>query len=285
MSQTRVLTRVALLAAVAAAALAAAGCAASAKVPLTPPLGAVKRDLAYTKAMLYANHRPWQSLDAGCQVTIANPQIPLPDHQVTVGNGRLRFEKPNMVRIVLPDTNDPQVRIVGDGKAYYAAMPLLTSEYSGKYTDPVSPQPGRISFLPADVADALEPTNLFVGRGLTLTQEEQISNLYSVEPLTGPEPGIRTTSLVFVDRREEKLRGIEKYNDDGSIRCRVQYLNIQSVLLKGGQSVQVPVVFDISYPEEQTTIRIQLQGVALNVKMPEGAFDVSAASSRRPAPR
>jgi hypothetical protein len=258
-----------------AMALASAACrTAPQPVALQQSAIAPKRDLQYTRAVLKDNARPWATLDATCSVVIFNPRIPLPGNQLPVGSGRLVFEKPDKVRLVAPDSEKATVRLIGDGNAFYVDIPVFRCTYHGRYTDPVQVDPARLVFLPPDVADALEPANLLVDRAQTLTQVEQHSRVCSLEFVTQPEPAIRTTSLVVINRATDRLASVEKYNQDGSIRARVLYRAFQSVMTGQQEVVQVPSAFDLTYPEDQTTIRIELRGIVLNSKLSPELFKV-----------
>jgi hypothetical protein len=271
------LERTAVLAALAAAVLLGmAGCRSTGqRIELASSFTAPKRDLDYTRGVLDSNARRWTNLAATCEIVITNPQIPGPEHQVTINDGSLVFSKPGSIRITAPDSDQPSVKMVGDGKTYRVDMPVFSSTYSGKYSDPVTPQQGRISFLPPEVATALEPTILLAERAPMLIQLESHSGLYSLAFVTAPEPAVKPTGLIVLDRRRERPASVEEYKlEDGSLRARIVYLDFEMLPVAGGEAAVVPTLFRIVYPEEQTAVQVLLHDVTLNGKINPAQFKV-----------
>jgi len=244
------------------------------KIELASAFTAPKRDLDYTKEILYANARRWTNLAAGCQIAISSPQIP--GHRVIIPDGNLVFSKPGSIRIIAPDSDQPSLRIVGDGKTYRVDMPLFSSTYSGKYSDAVTPQQGRINFLPAEMATALEPSSLLAERAPMLTQLEWFSGLYSLVFVATPVAAVKPIGLIVVDRRSERPASVEEYNlEDSSLRARILYLRFETLPVPGEDAVFVPNELRIIYPEEQTTIDILLHDITLNGKINPAQFKVA----------
>lgn len=274
------LERRAVLAAVGAAMLlGTVGCrGTSQKIELASSLVAPKLDLDHTRKILESNASRWTNLSATCDIGISNPQIPAEEHTVTVGDGSLVFSKPGSIRITVPDSEQAAVKMVGDGKTYRVDMPLFSSassSYSGNYSDPATSQQGRISFLPPEVATALEPTSLLPDYAAMLTQLESYSGLYSLAFVTAPAPAVKATSLIVIDRRTERPASVEKYNfQDGSLRARIIYLGFDTLPVAGADAVVVPTLFRIVYPEEQTTVQILLRDVQLNGRINPAQFKV-----------
>ncbi len=262
----------------AAVALGAPGCDSAPKtVPLAQPFLAEKHDLEYTMRLLTSNADRWTNLTGTCDIDISSPRIDSPGHVASLQSGVLTFVKPGSVKLVVPDSAEPSIRITGDGKNFRVDMPMFMATYTGKYADAVAAQPSRISFLPLEVANALEPTGLLFDKAPMLTQLEQRSGLYGLSIVTTPTPAIKPTGLVVMDRKAEKPVSVEEYYlTDGSLRARIVYLNFQSVPVSGSNAdVLLPAEFMIVYPEEQTTIHVTLRDVKLNGKINPAIFKVS----------
>ncbi|MHC4481492.1 MAG: hypothetical protein ACYS1C_11070, partial [Planctomycetota bacterium] len=245
----------------------AAGCGETTeRMPLTSADQVPKRSLEYTRDMIRSNARHWMSLQAACQVTIVNPQIPRPGNRVTLTNGRLTYQKPGKIHLAVPDSDQPRIELVGDGRSYRVRMRLFDDSYSGAYDDPIADQPGRIHFLPADLVDALDPMHVLARRALTLTQQQKFSTLHCLEFVSEPEPSVRYASSLTVDRsRRGRVLAIEKFNQDGSAKVRMSYPRSETVAGVEDYPVTVPGAVLMVYPAEQTTIQVLLRGISLNV--------------------
>ncbi|KPK65396.1 MAG: hypothetical protein AMK73_03130 [Planctomycetes bacterium SM23_32] len=256
--------------------MAAPGCGGGAG-ELSPPAAVTlpPRTLDYVTAVLQTNSRRWMTLQAACRVTVASPQIPQPGNRVTFRSGRLYFQKPGKVHLRVPDSGDPSLKIVGDGQAYQAQMPVFEDRYSGLYGDPVVSRPRRIHFLPADIAYALEPADALRGMGLAFKQTEQFAAIDCLDFVTEPEPSLKVVSSVLFGKRTDTVPQVETFGDDGAIRSRVSRLLIRAEPGLHDEPVPLPHALLIIYPQERTSILMALTDLKLNAELNPELFELT----------
>ena len=228
------------------------------------PMVAPARDLDYTVSTLDADARGWVSLSAPCEVIIVSPQIPVPTRQARFGDGRIVIEKPGKVSITMSDRGQMVLRLVGDGEGYRVDMPVFGDAYSGSYGGSVTPQPRRIHFMPEDVAAAFDPRGLLADSAQAITQWEQYSGLYNLQFVETPRPRVRIVSSMIVDRRNSQIVRAERYNEDGSVRVRISYARVETLMDSANNPVAVPTQVRLEYPAEQTAVLIALHNIELN---------------------
>ena len=230
------------------------------------PMVAPARDLDYTVSALDADARGWASLSAPCEVIIRSPQINVPARQARLGDGRIIIEKPGKVNITMSNRDQMVLRLVGDGERYRVEMPVFSDAYSGSYGGPATPQPRRIHFMPEDVAAAFDPRSLLADSAQAITQWEQYTGLYNLQFVETPRKHVRIVSSLIVDRRTNQLFSAERYNEDGSVRVRISYSRIETLMDSAGNPVAVPTQVRLDYPAEQTAVLVGLRNIELNKK-------------------
>jgi len=166
------------------------------------------------------------------------------------------------------------LQLVGDGNSYYVDMPVFGQNYSGTYGTPLKQGYGRIHFMPDDVIAALDLTNLFYGKAQMVKHGAVISQIESLELVTGPNSRLRPINSVTVDRRSKRLLFMELYDPDGSSRVQIMFGALTPI--KGPRGpVEIPHRIEFFYPWEQTHVLLGLSDVRVDVEIPPGTFRVT----------
>jgi hypothetical protein len=257
--------------------LGTAGCGGTdEQVPLPPAAQAPTLGLRETLDLVVGDARYWKTLEATCHAAIRNLRFDVPGNVVALGDGKLTVQKPGKVHLVIPGTGTARLKLVGDGRSYRVEMPVFGGDsYSGNYGDPMSAQPSRVQFLPAELVDALDPDHLLSGRAQTLTHGPQHSTVQSLDFADDPKPAIRPASRISFDRRSHRIMWVEKYDADGSARARIAFRGWSRVETLPGleeKTAMVPTWFYIMYYGDQTGIAIRLDDVKLNVEVDPDLF-------------
>ncbi len=253
--------------------LGAGGCGTPGPAPSVAPVAVVeKRGLGLLTGRIQQNGAGWATLDATCDVTIYNPAIFTIGNQVVFKGGYLSFQKPGKVNLTVPEAVGGGLKLVGDGSAYRVV--IVGEGYRGAYGDSLSPAFRRIHFMPDDIADALDPSGLFRERAQLLTQGPVRSQIYSVELVDAPDPWLRMTSTITIDRRREQNLIITKYDRDGSVRVVITYQAVRALTGDDGETVEIPTVIEMVYPEDPTGIRIELRSIELHGELLPELFQV-----------
>lgn len=242
--------------------------------PVVRPERVEKRSLQSLKDRIILNALGWETLDAKCDVAIRNLSIPRPDNLVELTNGRISLQRPGKVNLKVPELGRAGLRLIGDGSSY--RVEILGDVYSGSYGDPISAQPQHMHFMPEDVADAFDPSNLVWDKAQTLTQDPVYSHVYSLDLVQEPRPGVRMTSSITIDRRREQNLFIVKYDQDGSVRTTIRYGKVEPMSGREEEEpVEVPTVIRMDYPDDPTAIIIRLRDVRLNVELNPALFELT----------
>lgn len=238
------------------------------------------RDLGTLKKIVMRDARLMRTLTAECTAVIASPYIPfrIPTVQAT---GRLALRKPKHIYLHLDRKGKTVVKLVGDGKRYRVAMPLFdipTSE--GQYGDPIFPRRDELHFMPDDLADALDLDDVFAGKWQamrTTAEFEPSLTLWQIDSLRlrtdRPEAPLRLFNSLMIDRRQQRVRQLSKYDEDGNLRVRFTFVQTQIVPAGQDAQVAVPSFIRIWYPVDNTLIDLRLSCIKVNVKVDERLFE------------
>ena len=255
-------------------------------------VGAREKSLDALKQTILTNSKAFYNLKAECEVVIRTPAISRPP-QILM-SGELAMEKPGKVHLQLFDAGRLYMRLVGDGKDYKVLMPVLSSQYSGAYGEPLRPVSNRVHFMPDDLADVLDI-------GVTFGRKSQVLRAYpytfdllpghspsrvlypavwaidSIVAIEEPRPAVRVANSVLIDRRTERIMRLDKFNPDGSLRCRIWILRSGLARGKEGKSATVPdeILIWYPFPLEDTMVRIRFAKQVVNVDIPPEVFDLS----------
>ncbi|MHC5033549.1 MAG: hypothetical protein ACYTFZ_00730 [Planctomycetota bacterium] len=256
-----------------------AGCGGTDEVvPLPAAAQAPTLTLRETLDLIVRDARYWRTLESTCHVAIRSSRFDVPRNVVDLRNGKLTVQKPGKVHLVIPGTGTVRLKLVGDGRSYRVEMPVFGGDtYSGNYGEPMSVQPSRVQFVPAEVVDALSPDHLLAGRAQTLTHGPQLSTVQSLEFVDDPEPAIRPANLIAFDRTSHRIARVDKYDADGSARASIVFRGWSRVEALPGieeKTAIVPTWFHIMYYGDQTGITIRLEDVKLNVEVDQDLFEV-----------
>jgi len=233
------------------------------------------RSLDVLKASIVANSGRWQTLQATCDVTILNPSIPAPSNALVLRAGRIAFDRRSRkVSLAVRGLGGNRVKLVGDGSAYEATV--LEDVYRGSYGDSLSSETGRIHLMPDDLADALDPANLFWERALTLTHGPLLSQIHALDFITEPAKHFKMTGTITIDRRRESNLTILKYDEDGSVRVQIVYLTVRPYSAGDDESLpaEVPTRLRMDYPQDPTIVLLQLTNIELNTELDADRFMV-----------
>lgn len=238
--------------------------------PKPPPRDLPQRSKKALLRHIENNARKFKTLTASCEVVIMSPLI-----RQTRGkkspriSGSLYLKKPGKIHLQLYSGGQRAVELTGNGNAYQVNMPLIgDSRYSGEYGSPIRFRPNRVHFMPDDLADCLDRTGWFGGkmqvmRALKEPAEWHIDNLVLQ---TNPEPSLNIVSSIQMDRRNQHVVEFSKYAEDGTVRCKAWFRNVQLVQT-GDRSVRVPSTIWMRYPMEGTWIGLQLDSIELNTEI------------------
>jgi hypothetical protein len=210
-------------------------------------------------------------------MAIRNPQIPGQFNQVTFRRGRLVFEAPASAHLRVPSSGPARIEIAGNGDAYRVEMAQFRDSYTGRYGDPLSPRPGRILFLPEEIVYALNPAILMEDTIPVPLHHERWSYLYMLTRVTRPEPSYAFRASAWTDRETDRLLALQVFGENGTMRSRIRYGRVDTVPDAEERSVQVPTDIWISYPADETNIRLQLDDVTVNGELEEDLFRLGPA--------
>jgi len=253
------------------------GCPATPRLPQPPSVSRTrvvkKQSLEELISRIRQNVMGWLTLDAVCDVSITSPLINLPGNRVDLTNGSITVERINgRIHISFPAEPGGSLRVIGDGSSF--AVDILDRSYRGKYGDPVTGQSDRVHLQPEDLLAVLDPSGLFLRTRQVLAQGPRFSLIYSLAFVEEPQPHVRMVSSVSIDRAGEEHMVVTTYDPDGSVRATMRVLSVATLSGLRNVPVEIPSRIAILYPEDPTTIRIDVRKIRLNGKLAPGLFEL-----------
>lgn len=273
----------------------------SAPTPAPEPMGMPQqrsRATGQTKSLeeirrnILENQKEFASLVAECRIKIRSPLLPERMSGLTF-RGELKLLKPRKIHFVIYHGGQMAMRLVGNGKQYKVEQPIFGDTYGGKYDSGITSGQDRLHFMPDDLVDGLDLRSLFYGRPQVLESYPQrwdiapgslrspvqyppvwVIDSLNISPPPNAQPQIDNS--VMVDRRNERIRRIDKFREDGSLRVRIWHLNTIPVRGSEGGSVDLPRNIFLWYPPplEGTMINIRFEKYKVNVPVEKSTFNL-----------
>ena len=273
----------------------ASGCKSAPAAPQLPfETGPLKEtSLAALKQVIAGNAAMLNTMTAECDVAIQSDILRAPGQtKIELTRGRLVIAKPKKVYLQFTKAGQVAMKLVGDQMNYQVEMPVKGISYSGKYGEPVMPTPGRLHFLPEDLADAFDLNDVFAQKAQVLRGYPAGWDLFpgglldarvapglwhidSLEVVEKPEPGLRIVNSILIDRATDRIVRLDKFRPDGTLRTRIWYVNHQMVPSGPGKTnIEVPSEILIWYPSplERTVIHIRMDHMKVNISVSEKQF-------------
>jgi len=259
------------------------GCADEPHIAQPPPRMPAPPDLGAIIDRIGRNASRWRTMDAKCRVTVSSAYLRGQGGQITRRGGRLRLQKPGKIMLRVPERGEVAFELVGDGERYEINMPVFGESYSARYGSPLPEGQLRIMFMPDDLVDALDYTNLIRGWGKDKAPVvRQLGRLCVVDSLVWvrePEPAIYVGSSLTIEPRSNNVMLYRKYRPDGSLRTEIRYPRWDLFEAAEGEgdrqtAARLPVSVWLAYPAGQTLIAVTLQDVTLNESLDPAQFQV-----------
>jgi len=256
-----------------------------------------QRSIDDLKQEIRGNSAVFRTLRAECRVTL---RTPLMAGQAGLEmSGPLVLEKSEgsrfaRVHVKLGGPGKLYAELISDGERYSVNMPIFQDmSYGCGSDDALRPAEGRVHFMPADLAAALDPALLFVDRSLVLRayprswdlevgsiREPAIAppvwEIACIGAASGVRPSVWVDGSILLNRNTEQIDRVDRFRRDGTLVARIWYLGWTVARDTEGRAARVPRDFILWYPPplEGTTLHVTLSNVKINEPPPEGAFQV-----------
>ncbi|MFO7958496.1 MAG: hypothetical protein R6X33_15515 [Candidatus Brocadiia bacterium] len=238
-------------------------------------------DLEAVLDRIGTNASKWRTLDAECNVTISSAYLRGQGGQITRRGGRLRILKPGKIMLRVPEKGELAIGMVGDGERYTLNMPVFGESYSARYGSPLPVDQLRITFMPDDLVDALDYTNLF-GPRRKVPVIRQMGGLYVIDCLrmvTEPKADLYVDSSLTFEPNSNNVMMYRKYQPDGSLRAEIRYPGWDLYQAAPGEddrqaAARLPGRLWLAYPPSRTLIMITLEDVTLNEELDPAQFEL-----------